>query len=877
VKDLTVYDLEKKKGETYNHKTPVNTGWSVSGTADLGVCGSRDKQLTLVNLKTMKIQKQQFFDEAVKSTAVSNSGALVACGGKIKKLFVYVLPTTNEDAVPENCPPFEKKVESDSSIETLSFSECEKMLAVGDGKNQVNVYNVEAVAAKEADEDVTLLHRFVLKEGLLSLRFNDDSCTLGCVGKNNCVRVWDIGDTCDPYPYECSLEWYLKHYVKKKPHLIYRQEYGDRGKKNMETGELHGNTIIHRLVEEGTVKMLKCYVDGVENLLPVENDSGLTPLDIAVQQNDFVKSQFLIEKYTKNMTPMLAGLPMFSRLLGAISEETTTSDPDLYHSTLVYKFPDLCVELLNRSTINLQDHTLLDGAKRMSLNTHTILAKPCEDFLPFGPLWSKKDEQQGGKDVEVESFAAGYKDFITSKGSFRALVRSGNVDIIKTEAMQVAIHYKWKTYGWRMHTIATAITLAMGLAFLGALVFQDGTSTTGRKTHFSMMSGSTFLSLFLAKREFEESKGSSFRRYFKNARNLVDLSVIGCIWMLTALSLHVLVTHDDGEVTSEGISLVQKPGSAICVLLLLAEALACLGSYTFFGENTRLIYAVTVDSASFLSVMFLFMGAYGVVLRVLLHSSDPDAGGGGSPFESQSSHWTQWADMFSILFSFLFLGDFESSDLESTSPNRREKTVLNLYSKLFFYGYGLIYLIVLLNLLIAIMGDSYDRVKDDEAANSSLARARALAEIDRVWGGGVMKIPVIQWEHKTLPPVKGNQTQRENQNQSDDSESVEVEKQSGSMLPGFPIKLVRLKKHDCYPKVLHFLASKGDKQKAKRLVGSQAPGLSNRLKMAQEEGFADMAKEIRQLVQQNERNEKLLKQLLSDKFKNLDGDMKELS
>jgi len=60
--------------------------------------------------------------------------------------------------------------------------------------------------------------------------------------------------------------------------------------------------------------------------------------------------------------------------------------------------------------------------------------------------------------------------------------------------------------------------------------------------------------------------------------------------------------------------------------------------------------------------------------------------------------------------------------------------VLNFFSLGFFMLYALFSNIILLNLLIAVMADSYDRVKEREAVEQRIKRAKTLCNIDRVWG-----------------------------------------------------------------------------------------------------------------------------------------------
>jgi WD40 repeat protein len=778
--ELTVYDLKTKKGRTYKHRAvpktvgkhrpvPVNEGWSISGAAaNIGVCGGRNKILTLVDLTTMKMQEKVFdHGESIKTTAVTKSGGIVACGGKAQKLTLYVLSARKSTS--EGCPSHDLKTAG--SIDTLAFSKCEKLLAVGDGGKQVSVYNIEGVYNGKGD---VLLHRFGLQKLTCSLCFSGDGRVLGCVGKDNCgITVWDMGDDCDPYPYECSMEWYLQHHVKKKPHLLYRRDYRDR-----EGGM--GNTIIHRLVEEGTAAMLKEGVGNVEGLLPVENDKGLTPLEIAVHQNDFDKTQFLIEKYTETMTPILAGHPMFPRLLGAKSRTATESEEGSeritsrfpshsnrhHYSTLVHKFPGLCVDLLNKSTISVQDQTVDVDVTRLWLDTRSILKKSCDGFWPVGPLWCKTDElEEGGKNkhVEVESFITGYKDFITREGSFKTMVRSENAAIFETTAMQRAIEYKWETYGLRIYNWMFFVYTLMVAFFLISLVFaggkrkiteskvlgddglifaqaEDDGSTRSLLSHAILMSCSAAVSQVIAYKEYWEFVDGKWQ-YLQQKENILDITVIIFTWILTAWAWYDYGTDGHGGVI---IGLFRRLVISFQIGACLLNLLLYLSSYKLIGATYSMIVQVMHDFKPIFIVMVLSIFAYTIILRTLLLGPEyPDGespyNDDTSPFEEPDLPWTKVPNLINIAFAFGFLGAYEDPELRSTQEEvvggvTTRGGVLNFFSWVFFMLYALFSNIILLNLLIAVMADSYDHVKEREAVEQRIKRAKTLCDIDRVWG-----------------------------------------------------------------------------------------------------------------------------------------------
>ena len=79
--------------------------------------------------------------------------------------------------------------------------------------------------------------------------------------------------------------------------------------------------IIRRMVEEGSTELMKIYLGNFRQLIPIENAYDATPIEIAVRRNDYDKASFLLEKYTSDLTSILAGHPVFSRLLGSTDDD----------------------------------------------------------------------------------------------------------------------------------------------------------------------------------------------------------------------------------------------------------------------------------------------------------------------------------------------------------------------------------------------------------------------------------------------------------------------------------------------------------------------------------------------------------------------------
>jgi hypothetical protein len=63
-----------------------------------------------------------------------------------------------------------------------------------------------------------------------------------------------------------------------------------------------------------------------------------------------------------------------------------------------------------------------------------------------------------------------------------------------------------------------------------------------------------------------------------------------------------------------------------------------------------------------------------------------------------------------ISFAFGLLGELDDDALRSSRRDSWERNTLNAFSELLFYFYATVSQVIILNLLIAIVGDSYDKV-----------------------------------------------------------------------------------------------------------------------------------------------------------------------
>jgi len=428
------------------------------------------------------------------------------------------------------------------------------------------------------------------------------------------------------------------------------------------------------------------------------------------------------------------------------------SQEEAYKKTLVYKYPDLCQKLLESSTIGVTSKTVQKDIKRMKLEA--ILTKPCDFVFPPRKLWTKKDAQEKGKDVQVEAFITGFRNFISKDGSFATIVKSNHAGIFETKAMKRAIEYKWETYGFIIHSFYFFIYIVMMLLFLASItadiyrkMYKEENDSSISEVEI-MLGVSSLVSLITLRKEWKELINDPYN-YLTSGGNVLDVFIVVLLWALTIWVFYD-VTLEGGllNVGSPVAELIKRAAIAMEVFLMSINFLVYLSNYPFIGATISMVYQMGLNSSQILIVMVVGGVAYVFVLQViLLGTGVEEEGEDTSPFEALGLHWSKIWGYCNLAFRLGFLGDFETSELESTQVDRDldgHSTLgdgLNFLSWIYFVIYGIISNVILLNLLIAVMSDSYDEIKESEKVEQRRKRAKTLCDIDRVWGSFLSREP----------------------------------------------------------------------------------------------------------------------------------------
>jgi len=237
--------------------------------------------------------------------------------------------------------------------------------------------------------------------------------------------------------------------------------------------------------------------------------------------------------------------------------------------------------------------------------------------------------------------------------------------------------------------------------------------------------------------------------YFTRYGNYLDL----VMHFMVFLSLLFFMTFYVYE-TESGPKNLCEPAAGIGALLYFIKSLWFLQGYRQTGPLIRMVLQI-INDIKFLIVllMLVLMGAT-VAFYSLTDGGrqivDPDRNDPG-----ENSMVSNIAMLFFYMYQSLLLGSFEYDDFNFLD--------YPMIAKFLFVLLTLFILVVLLNLLIALMSDSFERIKEREDQEYCYQRAKMIVDIEvlHMQGGGDKELRAQRFPKyvHVLKPDKGQDMQ----------------------------------------------------------------------------------------------------------------------
>jgi hypothetical protein len=451
-----------------------------------------------------------------------------------------------------------------------------------------------------------------------------------------------------------------------------------------------------------------------------------------------------------------AMLQLYKKILSTPYPDPASDDPfdgsdyvhliDISHITLMLKHERYVIDTLDMLVGLIkwpQDvRRVVDGdfaRNRVTMNTKGLLAGS-EDMCPEN-FWTKeKGISESYTGVNLDAFVVPLKGAASLRPAFLlSLVgavktcKSHKNDIFGNEVVELIVNFKWTTFVRRIYYRDATIHFVWTVVFLTNTVFftktyMNHTSLPHTIAAVTLFSAQTCIYVHFIKHElldflttmtdFHDVRGfwMAMYRYCFNMWNLLDVIILTTVASstLTQFFSFALTSHIP---TCDWMELVRyfRVSSSLALPFLSMKILFYLQGDHHTAAIIRMIKKISQSTVIFAFILLIICMGFAGSFTLLFEKHMFAAG----EFDEYSTYDRALVSVFATMF-----GDFDLQSLYSCySP---QTAVLLLFFFLTFVG------LILLNLLIAIMGDQYQQVNDNKKAQAVYGRALIVAEYERV-------------------------------------------------------------------------------------------------------------------------------------------------
>mmetsp|Transcript_26208 Transcript_26208/g.56680 ORF Transcript_26208/g.56680 Transcript_26208/m.56680 type:complete len:586 (-) Transcript_26208:813-2570(-) len=268
--------------------------------------------------------------------------------------------------------------------------------------------------------------------------------------------------------------------------------------------------------------------------------------------------------------------------------------------------------------------------------------------------------------------------------------RLGSVAIFDSEAGNAVLTYSWLAYGMTGHLESMGVYLFFIVVSSVDIFLFEYVKDDLEGVYYAIAATELLLDAFYLKAEMDQFFDDS-SRYFLHVWNYLDLLVI--FGNIVCVLLRCIFWTD---------IVAYKFAASLFSIAMWFNMLHYLRAFESTGPLVSMILRISSDIKYLMVVLMLVLVGFSQAFWVVAtrHTT--------SPFSTFDSSML-------ALFTFM-VGDFTPFDLPGTSSSGSLDRYLQLLSTI----YMLIVAILLLNLLIALMGDSFGTVKTDALAHWAL-------------------------------------------------------------------------------------------------------------------------------------------------------------
>ncbi|GMH88768.1 hypothetical protein TrVE_jg422 [Triparma verrucosa] len=451
-----------------------------------------------------------------------------------------------------------------------------------------------------------------------------------------------------------------------------------------------------------------------------------TPLALAVNAESGPVVKILLDLYILLLSQAYA-LPFFKLQ----SDTSQTPHPSSLFpldelNLALSKFPQLALAFLSQLSLNTSgDHLVQQGVARHELGPTSRLIVGSTSRVPQN-FWKdtlKQPDKNGkvpqdsgvpvtAKFVPLKNIAAPNSTFLATVVNTAAETR--NYTVFENEVLATIVQHKWEKYVRRKFINLMLLNICMVISMTCDVLLE---STLSQSEGFFLKIPTAALCLYFIKVEaFDLISAKSLLSHFSNFWNFLDFISLGSI--VVAYTLRFSGVDDWATVCF-----------ALALPLSYLNTLYYMQGFEGSGQLVRMISGIIRGIGSFMLILVVCMIGFAFGFYILYEAGPGEyasAGGSGSGegdvVDGPYGMDTPWMALFSGFL--LLLGDF---NVEEFNASVSFGTTLLLFVVFMFFIN-----IVMLNLLIAIMGDIFDNVQENANSEFLFARAEIIIEIENM-------------------------------------------------------------------------------------------------------------------------------------------------
>ena len=184
--------------------------------------------------------------------------------------------------------------------------------------------------------------------------------------------------------------------------------------------------------------------------------------------------------------------------------------------------------------------------------------------------------------------------------------------------------------------------------------------------------------------------------YFESFWNYVDV---------TAFTMQILV--DLEVILGFGVTIL-RPMSAVSLLCLFVKILYFARGFGRWGTQVKMMFKILEDMQPFLLILMVFVSGFGVAFWIVLHD--------------ENESFSEPGKSITYVLNLAVYGQGELDPMDNTYLTASFGQILMLFISL-----------VLLNMLIAIMSDTFDHCVKTAQVDNVVAKAEIVLEMEEIW------------------------------------------------------------------------------------------------------------------------------------------------